>query len=46
MKKKINWTKVWKSFEHWFGYHAKDYTWETQQKQIQKIIERQLKTSK
>ena len=34
MKKKIDWDKVWKSFQHWFDYHAKDYSWETQENSI------------
>jgi len=42
MKKKIDWNKVWKSFNRWFDYKAKDYSWETQVKQIEKIIERHL----
>lgn len=39
----INWDKVWKSFNRWFDYTAKDYTWETQVKKIQQLVEKQLK---
>lgn len=43
-KEKIDWNKVWKSFNSWFEHYAKDYTWETQAKQIEKIIERELRS--
>ncbi len=42
-KTKVNWEKVWKSFNRWFDYKAKDYMWETQSKKIEQIVERQLK---
>lgn len=41
-KRKISWDKVWKSFNRWFDYYAKDYTWETQMKKLEKIVEKQL----
>lgn len=41
-KKKINWDKVWKSFNHWFDWHAKETTWRTQAKKVEEIVERQL----
>ena len=45
-KTKINWERVWKSFNRWFDYYAKNNSWENQVKQIEKIIERQLKEEK
>lgn len=39
----IDWDKVWLSFNRWFDYRAKDYRWETQEKQIEKIINRKIK---
>ena len=41
-KTRIHWVRVWKSFNHWFDWHAKDVSWEAQAKQIEKIVERQL----
>ena len=42
----INWDKIWESFDKWFDKDPKDYTWETQQKKLQQIIDRQLKKKK
>ncbi len=40
---KINWKRLWKSFDRWYTQGNHDYSWETQQKEIEKLINRQIK---
>jgi len=41
-KKEIDWKDVWKKFNEWFGRTA-DCDWESQQKAIKRIVNKQLK---
>ncbi len=40
---KINWKRVWKSFEQWYTKGNHDYSWFAQQKEIEKLVDKQIK---
>lgn len=41
---KINWKRVWKSFEQWYTKGDHDYSWYAQQKEIEKLVDKQIKS--
>lgn len=40
---KMNWERVWKSFNQWYDKHGQVGNWEAQQKEIEKLVNKQLK---
>lgn len=40
---KINWKRVWNSFNRWYTKGDHDYSWEAQQKEIEKLVNKQIK---